>query len=59
MKYAWTVVEHTGEQITLVREGELLQIPLPDVPVLRKYFMEIRIDQLITDGMLRLLSGRK
>lgn len=59
MKHAWTVVEHTGEKVTLVREGEILEIPLPDTPARRKFFMEIQVDQLITDSIIRLLFGRE
>ena len=45
MKYAWTVVEHAGEQMTVVREGEMLEIPRPAEPSLRKVFKKIQVDE--------------
>jgi len=58
MKYAWIVVEHTGEQITVVREGEMLEIPRPAEPSLRKVFGEIQVDESLADGIVWMLSGR-
>jgi len=59
MKHTWTVIEHTGEQITVAREGEMLEIPRPDEPAVRKVFMEIQVDESLADGIVRMLSGRK
>jgi hypothetical protein len=58
MKYAWTVVEHTGEQMTLVRGGEMLEIPRPVESSLRKVFMEIKVDESLADGIVWMLSGK-
>jgi hypothetical protein len=57
MKYAWTVVEHTGEQMTVVREAVTLQIPRPAESSLRKVFMEIKVDESLADGIVWMLSG--
>jgi hypothetical protein len=56
MRYAWTVVEHTGEQITVARESEMLEIPRPNEPALRKVLMEIQVDESFADGIVSMLS---
>ena len=58
MKYAWTVVEHTGGQMTVVRGGEMPEIPRPVESSLRKVFMEIKVDESLADGIVWMLSGK-
>ena len=59
MAKPWKVEKHTGEQMVLERESEVLEIDIPNDPMLRRIFVEFRVGESVDENMLWVLLGRK
>ena len=56
---AWTVIEHTGDWMALSRSGEILELECPNTVTAKIVFKELRVGQVVDEGMLRLLMGKQ
>jgi len=54
---SWKVETHTGDLMELQRDGEFLEIEKPIEAGARLIFVTLRVGQLLSDDMVRILTG--
>jgi hypothetical protein len=58
MRRLWKVDKHTGNAVELERDGEFLEIELPNEPGSRLIFLTLREGQIVHDEMIQILMSR-
>jgi len=57
MRGSWKVEKYTGDLMELQRDGEFMEIEMPVEPRAHLIFATLRVGQLLSDDMVRILTG--